>query len=89
MYLVTWTKNIKEMCHTAVIPCIFKVLRETLHCKLPVEVAWQGSHEMDDAMLAALQKQFGPLSGFDVAAKPYPKHIRRCGLLADQAAGLR
>ncbi|WIA33900.1 hypothetical protein OEZ86_006999 [Tetradesmus obliquus] len=59
---------------------LLKVLRETLHCKLPVEVAWQGGHEMDDAMLKALQKQFGPLSGFDVAAKPYPKHIRRVSL---------
>jgi hypothetical protein len=54
-----------------------QVLREVLHCTLPVEVAWQGSKEMTNATLAALQQHFGPLTGFDVMAVPYPKHMRR------------
>jgi hypothetical protein len=52
------------------------MLRETLCCTLPVEVAWQGPQEMDDRTLAALQDRFGPLRGFDVQAMPYPAHMR-------------
>jgi hypothetical protein len=55
-----------------------QVLREVLHCRLPVELAWQGSQEMTNDTLAALQQQYGPLSGFDVMAMPYPRHLRRC-----------
>ncbi|WIA36793.1 hypothetical protein OEZ86_008048 [Tetradesmus obliquus] len=59
---------------------LLKVLRQVLHCSLPVEVAWQGRAEMDNSTLAALQQQFGPLSGFDVTTAPYPKHLRRVPL---------
>jgi hypothetical protein len=55
-----------------------QVLRQVLNCSLPVEVAWQGKAEMDNATLAALQQQFGPLTGFDVTAMPYPLQMRRC-----------
>lgn len=55
---------------------VMQVLRETLRCTLPVEVAWQGPHEMDDATLAALQDKFGPLRGFDMQAMPYPAHMK-------------
>lgn len=54
-----------------------QVLRETLGCSLPVEVAWQGPKEMDNVTLAALQHRFGPLRGFDVQAMPYPPQMRR------------
>jgi len=54
-----------------------QVLRETLGCSLPVEVAWQGPKEMDNVTLAALQHRFGPLRGFDVQAMPYPPEMRR------------
>lgn len=57
-----------------------KVLRETLGCSLPVEVAWQGPKEMDNVTLAALQHRFGPLRGFDVQAMPYPPEMRRVPL---------
>ncbi len=33
---------------------------------------------MDNATLAGLQRFFAPLEGYDVTAKPYPKHHRRC-----------
>jgi hypothetical protein len=55
-----------------------QMLRQVLHCTLPVEVAWQGAAEMDNITLAALQQQFAPLSGFDVTAMPYPQHMRMC-----------
>lgn len=54
-----------------------QVLREVLHCQLPVEVAWQGQQEMDNRTMPSLQQCFGPLSGFDVTAMPYPHHHRR------------
>lgn len=54
-----------------------QVLREELHCKLPVEVAWMGEGEMPRATFVALQKHFGPLSGFDVRAVPYPRPFKK------------
>jgi hypothetical protein len=55
-----------------------KVLREVLGCRLPVQVAYQGLAEMDNATLAALQQHYGPLSAFDVQAAPgYPPNLRR------------
>ena len=54
-----------------------QVLRLTLNCTLPVELVWHGAHEMDRPTLEALQRQFGPLRGYDVTALPYPAHQRR------------
>jgi hypothetical protein len=56
-----------------------RVLRRRLGCGLPVEVAWQGPREMDNATLAALDRDYGPVFGFDVGAVPYPAHHRRWG----------
>jgi hypothetical protein len=54
-----------------------RVLRHHLRCKLPVEVAWQGPKEMDGAMLAALDSEYGPVLGVDVSTVPYPEHQRK------------
>eukprot|EP00798_Chlamydomonas_sp_ICE-L_P010063 gene10063-7957_t len=49
-----------------------KVIRETFKCGLPIEVAWQGPHEMDAQTWYNLQKQYGPLRGFDIQSEPNP-----------------
>jgi hypothetical protein len=54
-----------------------RVLRHHLRCRLPVEVAWQGPREMDEATLAALDRDYGPVLGLDVSSTPYPEHQRR------------
>lgn len=58
---------------TAFVP---QVLREVVHCTLPVEMAWLGDQEMDDNTLAALQQRFGPLTGFNAQAVAFPSHHR-------------
>lgn len=55
---------------------LLKVLREHHKCQLPVEIAWQGKHEMDDDTFQALKSSFGPLYGFDITEMPYPAHHR-------------
>ncbi|GFR44947.1 hypothetical protein Agub_g6038, partial [Astrephomene gubernaculifera] len=41
-------------------------------CGLPVEVAWQGSGEMDAATWASLERHFAPLRGINVRDTPHP-----------------
>ena len=53
------------------------VLRRELNCTLPVELVWHGSDEMDARTLAAFEREFAPLRGYDIAAEPYPKHHRQ------------
>jgi hypothetical protein len=53
------------------------VLRDELKCTLPVELVWHGPQEMDNGTLAGLRRMFAPLEGYDVTAKPYPKHHRK------------
>jgi hypothetical protein len=52
------------------------VLRELLHCSLPVELVWHAPAEMDGATLAALQSHWGPIRGVDLSALPWPDHQR-------------
>ncbi len=54
-----------------------QVLRDVLHCTLPVELVWQGAEEMDAETLSMLQRRFGPLRGYDISAMPYPEHHRQ------------
>ena len=48
-----------------------------LNCTLPVELVWHGANEMDNATLASLQKEFGPIRGYDISQVPYPDHHRK------------
>jgi hypothetical protein len=53
-----------------------QVLREVLHCKLPVELVWQGPREMDAVTLEEMQKRYGPLRGYNISTVPFPQHHR-------------
>jgi len=55
---------------------LLTVLREELNVTLPVELAWWGPGEMDGATLAALERRFPPLRGYDLSTSPYPSHHR-------------
>lgn len=52
------------------------VLRRTLNCSLPVELVWHGKAEMDRATLKALDREFGPLRGYNIEEEPFPSHHR-------------